>query len=261
LPNGLSAAGQVQPDGSFLADVAVPGHGMVQGYFGQDPTTGSWNFWSADGTIFWPVGGQAQTGVTTPDGHFLQGGATYTTASGQLLYGFWDNGSFWTFDHTTIVVNNIVIAGSTDLATGIFTVADNGGYYFIGQGGIIPVTPNPDGDGSYVEPDGTVIMTPKSWFIDMAQFSAAMQTVSSKMDAIMDSWLAAQALYPVIMAAWSGPAATSFADFTPLVDSVLWKVYTVLMGVRLDAMQQSFDNYVTQEQQAIQTFQQNAAGQ
>src|ERR1700722_16131624 len=87
-PGGFIEHGKIE-NGSFLAETTVNGQ-TVWGNYGSDGS-----FLSQDGTIYVTASGQAQTGVTTPGGDFLPGGTTHTLASGTVLYGYADGGTFY----------------------------------------------------------------------------------------------------------------------------------------------------------------------
>src|SRR5260221_635580 len=76
-----------------------------------------------------------------------------------------DGKDFFSSDGTTIVLSNgTVLTGHLDKSTGIFT-ANDGSSFFIGNNGIEPAKPEPD--GSYQLPDGSTVMTPKEWSVDL----------------------------------------------------------------------------------------------
>lgn len=245
LPNGFVEHGKIEPGGTFLAETTVNGQ-EVWGNYGSDGS-----FLSQDGTIYVSPGGQVQNGVTTPDGTFLSGGSTYTTASGTVLYGYSDAGSFYDYTGTEIVLSNgTVVSGTLDTSTGIFT-GSNGNDYFIGQNGITPVTPQPD--GSFLGADGSVIMTAHSWAVDLTQFSDAMQAVATNTSSISDSYESIQMQYPMIEEAWSSPAGTTFADTTSSIDSAMSQLNSVLQSIQ-QAMQSSYNNYYQTEQDNVKNM-------
>jgi uncharacterized protein YukE len=243
-PDGFVEHGKIE-NGTFLAETTVNGQ-VVWGNYGSDGS-----FLSQDGTIYVSPSGQVETGVTTPGGSFLPGGMTYTLANSAVLYGFMIAGTFVSYDGSTVVLNNgTVVTGTLNQSTGIFT-GNNGHDYFIGQNSVVPVTPQPD--GSYVEPDGSVIMTPQSWSVDLSQFSDAMQTVMNNTQSISDAYESIQSQYTIIEEIWTSPAGTSFADITSTIDSAMNQLGNVLNSI-YSAMQSSYTNYQTEEQANAKNF-------
>jgi WXG100 family type VII secretion target len=241
LHDGFVEHGAVQPDGDFLAETTVNGQ-QVWGNYGSDGS-----FLSQDGTIYVSPSGQAETGITTPSGDFLPGGTTYTTASGTVLYGYTDEGAFYTYDGSSIVLNNgTEVTGSLNTTTSIFT-GTNGVDYFIGgnNSGIVPVTPQ--SDGSYTEPNGSVIMTAHSWSVDLEALNDAMHAVGTNNNSISDAYSSIQAQYSLIETLWSSPAGVSFSDITSTIDSAMAQLNSVLSSIGT-AMQTSYNNYLTTEQ-------------
>ena len=243
-PDGFVEHGKIQ-DGTFLAETTVNGQ-VVWGNYGTDGS-----FLSQGGTIYVSPSGQVETGVTTPSGSFLAGGTTHALAGGAVVYGYMIAGTFVDYDGSKIVLNNgTVVAGTLNHSTGVFT-GNNGQDYFVGQSGVIPV--RPQSDGSYVEPDGSVIMTPHSWSVDLSLFSDAMQTVMNNTQSISDAYASIQAQYGAIESLWTSPAGTSFADITSVIDSAMSRLYTVLDSV-YTAMQSSYTTYQTEEQTNAKNF-------
>jgi WXG100 family type VII secretion target len=244
-PDGFVEHGKIDSDGDFLAEMTVNGQ-EVWGSYGSDGS-----FLSQSGTIYVSPSGQVETGITAPDGNFLPGGTTYTTSSGTVLYGYKDAGSFYTYDGSTIVLDNsTVVTGSLNQSTGIFT-GNNGDDYFVGQNGIVKVTPQPD--GSFLESNGTVIMTAQSWAIDLAQFSDAMQAVGTNTTSISDAYESIRTQYSVIETVWSSPAGTSFADITSTIDNAMSQLNSVLESIG-QAMHTSYNNYLQTEQANTNNF-------
>jgi WXG100 family type VII secretion target len=246
LPNGFIEHGKVLPDNSFLAVTTVNGN-QVWGSFGSDGS-----FLSQDGTIYVSPSGAVETGVTDPNTKsFLQGGTTYTLPNGTILYGYADAGGFYTYDGKTIVLNDgTVVTGSLNTGDGIFT-GNNGSYYFIGKNGIVTATPQ--SDGSFLLPDGGVVMTPQSWKVDLPEMDSAIQLVKSRIASISDSYDTIQLKYGLVETVWSSPAGTSFADVTSTIDNAM-KQMTDVLGSIYSAMQATYDNYLKTEQTNTKNF-------
>jgi uncharacterized protein YukE len=239
LPSGFTEHGETA-NGTFLAELIVNGQ-PVTGNYGSDGS-----FLSEDGTTYVSPTGAVQTGITDPvTGEFIPGGSTHTLPDGTVLYGYTDNGSFYTYDGTEIVLSNgTAVSGTLDTGTGIFT-GGNGADYFVGQSGIVAVTPQ--SDGSYIQPNGDVIMTAQSWSVDLAAFTDAMQVVSTNTQSISDAYESIQMQYTVAETVWSSPAAQSFTDLTTTINSAMSQLNSVL-GSIYAAMQSSYDNYHQTEQ-------------
>jgi len=251
LPNGFVEHGKTDASGNFLASTTVDGQ-QVWGNYGSDGS-----FLSQDGTIFIPAGGAPEYGVTDPaSGSFLPGATTYTLSDGTVLYGYEDDGSFWSYDGSTIVLSDgTVVTGSLDQGDGIFT-GNNGDDYLLGQNGIVQVTPN--SDGSFTTSDGSVVMTPQSWQTDLSAFQAAQGEISTYIANIDSEYQTIRANYSVIEAAWSSPAGFSFTEATSTIDLAMQRLDLVLNSIT-SAMQTTYDNYYEAEQQAINQFNANSA--
>jgi uncharacterized protein YukE len=242
LPGGFTEHGKSLPDGTFLAEKTVGGQ-QLWGNYGDDGS-----FLSQDGTAYVAAGSNTpETGITTPDGTFLPGGSTRTLPNGTVLYGFDDNGTFYTANGNTLVFpDGTTVNGTYDQNTGIF-LGNNGSDFFIGQNGVVPVTPQPD--GSFKEPDGSVIMTAKSWSIDLPAFQDAIGVVKSQTDQISTSYQQIQSWYSTLALAWVSPAGTSFENFEKTINSAMTQLNSALETV-IQAMHSSYNNYVQAEQAA-----------
>ena len=251
LPGGFVEHG-VTVGNSFIAEVTVNGQ-VVKGNYDANG-----DFQSLDGTVYIPAGAAPEIGVTDPKTNtFLPGATTYTLPDGTVLYGYKEpDGSFWSYDGSEIVMSNgTAVAGSLQKGDGVFT-GNNGSFYFVGQNGITQITQNPDGDGSYVMPDGSVVMTPQSWRTDLADFQTAQSQIATYIANISSDYDTIQLQYSMIESYWTSPAGTSFQEATSAVDLTMQQLNTVLDSIS-SAMQASYDNYYSSEQQAIATF--NAA--
>ena len=251
LPGGFVEHGVIVGN-SFIAEVTVNGK-VVQGNYDAGG-----DFQSLDGTVYIPAGAAPEIGVTDPKTNtFLPGATTYTLPDGTVLYGYKEpDGSFWSYDGSEIVLSNgTAVAGSLQKGDGVFT-GNNGSFYFVGQNGITQVTQNPDGDGSYVMPDGSVVMTPQSWKTDLEDFQTAQSQIATYISNISGDYDTIQMQYSMIESYWTSPAGTSFQEATSAVDLTMQQLNTVLSSIS-SAMQASYDNYYSSEQQAIATF--NAA--
>ena len=249
LPDGTVETSMVTSDGTILTQRIVNGKPM----WGQDSQDG---WFSQDGTVFIPnstdgkgnVKGVAQYGITTPDGHFLNGGVTKTLPNGTVLYGYMSGGDFYSYDGTTIVLaNGTIIHGTMDMKTGIFT-ANDGTIYIVTDTGIqIGI---PQGDGSYMLPNGQDVMTETSWMIDVWAFADSMKTVQTQADVISDTIRTIKSQYALIEGVWSSPAGQSFIQLTTRVNTVTDNLENLLSEMQ-DRMQISYDNYVQAEKANI----------
>jgi uncharacterized protein YukE len=149
-----------------------------------------------------------------------------------------------------VLSNGTEVTGSLSTSSGIFT-GNNGNDYFIGQNGIVQVTPQPD--GSFKEPDGSVVMTAKSWSVDLEQLSTSTQMVQDIRAAISDAYLRIKFQYLEIMAAWQSPAGQSFDEVTSTIDRAMGQLDLVIATV-IGAMQESHQNYQQAEQANTSNF-------
>jgi hypothetical protein len=246
LPDGFVEHGKIQSDNTFLAYLMINGQ-QVWGNFGTDHS-----FLSQDGHTYVKPDGTIEYGVTDPsNGTFLNGGVAYTLPDNTVAYGFMDNGSFYSYKGDLIVVNGQVITGSTDTGDSIFA-GNNGDFYFISDNGIIPVTPLPD--GSYELPDGSRVMTPTSWKVDLKQFQEAMLTVAGNIQAISTTYNGQIAsLFNSVEADWKSPAGQTFGETVPLVDAAMKNLLEILTGVLL-IMEVNYANYIQAEETNIAAY-------
>ena len=251
MPNGFVEHGSVNASGDFIAEMTINGQ-QVQGNYASDGS-----FMSTTGTIYVPPGGAPEYGVTDPaTNSFLPGGTTYTLSGGTVLYGYKEpDGSFWSYNGSEIVLSNgQAVSGSLQKGDGIFT-GSNGNDYFVGQNGIVQVTPNKD--GSFTMPNGSVVMTPASWKTDLSAFQDAQNQIGTYISNISDDYDNIQTQYSMIESFWTSPAGTSFTEATTAVDYAMQQLNTVLSSIT-SAMQASYNNYYASEQQAITTFNANS---
>jgi hypothetical protein len=239
LSTGLVIHGQTV-NNAFLATMEYQGQ-TYQGYY-----DGAGNFFSQDGTFEITAAGTKETGITDPsNGEFIQGGVAFTTANGTVLYGYMDGSDFYTYNYTEIVFNGTALTGTYNQNTGIFT-ASNGSSYFIGTDGIESATPQHD--GSYKLPDGSIVMTPHAWKVDLPLFLDAVNLVQDHADSISLAVADIQAQFSVVESAWSSPAGASFPFVVEMVNTGVTVLDTMLTSI-IERMRVSYLNYLTTEYQ------------
>jgi uncharacterized protein YukE len=249
---GQEYQGHAETVGSqTLFVIEVDGKSYAGG-FGSDGT-----FMSADGTMIIPPFGSPEFGVTDPNtGQFIQGGTTLTMPDGTVLYGYSIDGAFMTYDGTEIVLNgNDVLHGTYDTQTGIFT-ATNGDTLFVGQNGIQLAFPQPD--GSYELGDGSIIMTPQSWTVDLAAMSDAIATTKTNADGVTQEYANIVSYITNLQQGlgwggsapfagyWVGPAADTFNAVTEALYNAMSSLDGLLADV-VSQLEQSYQNYVAAE--------------
>ncbi len=237
-PNGFVEHGKTLPDGTFLASDVVDGK-TLWGSYGKDGS-----FLSQDGTTYVTPQGQVQHGITDPNGNFLEGGTTKKLPNGTVLYGYMDGKDFFSSDGTTIVLSNgTVLHGHLDQGTGIFT-ADDGSFFFLGKNGIVPAKPEPD--GSYLLGDGSTVMTPKAWSVDLPALHDAIYSVSFQRDSIESGVRSIRFTFKNIEDHWRSPAGDSFVVVTTNFNSVIDNLMAVL-DEAIGRMRSSYQNYLSTE--------------
>jgi hypothetical protein len=262
LPDGVEVPAHIEQnsDGTstIIATLTVDGQ-TYQGSFDS-----KWNFFSSDGKTEITGYGTAQvqvlTGVTDPStDQFIVGGTTKTLADGTVLYGFavGSNG-FITYDGTEIVWGDLVLTGTYDKTTGIFTTT-NGDYIFVGQDGL-QIAVYRQSDEAYVLWDGSVVMTPQSWKVDLQQLLDCKALLQSRANSISDEYakiveyltlLEIDGGLGKVAGWWFSPAADTFPDVRTQMYNALSLVGEVLTDT-ITQIQQSHDNYVLQEEANLQ---------
>ncbi len=190
-------------------------------------------------------GGPPVYGVTDPaTGDFIPGGVAKTMPDGTILYGYMEGNDFITSDDTKIVfANGTVVTGTYDPSTGIFTAA-NGSFYFVGTNGIVSATKQ--SDGSYKLPDGSIVMTPQAWKVDLPVFLDAIGFVETYSFLIALATAEIQAQYSAIESAWSSPGGSSFHGIAAAVNTGIDYLNTMLTDI-VQRMQTSYQNYLNTE--------------
>ncbi|OON76172.1 WXG100 family type VII secretion target [Streptomyces tsukubensis] len=238
-PDGTVLHGTTKPDGTFITEKMIDGHAVSGSFY----TNGA--FFSEDGTVYVDPSGNVEHGITAPDGHFLPNGEV-RTVGGQEVYGVGlPDGSFMSQDHTTIVLPEGTVArGTYDQSTGIFT-GQNGSHYFLGKGGI--QTGSYRGDGALLLTDGSVVRTPESWAVDLAQMANITNIVGNCASLIATSCDTITAQYRTIEGSWASPAGGDFANVATRVESAMTMLNTLLDDT-IDRMRITHDNYVVSEE-------------
>jgi hypothetical protein len=242
LPDGTIEHGVTDPDTDvFLENGEVLTINGVQVYGSvQDGT-----FYSEDGTIVVLPDGTIEHGVTDPaTGVFLENGEV-RTINGVQVYGTVQDGTFISEDGTIIVLpDGTVLTGTLDPNTGIFT-ASNGADYFLGENGVVPATP--ESDGSYELPDGSVVMTPQAWSVDLPQLADAITQVSTQRDLIRDTYQnSIVTTFNTIEEEWQSPASATFTLARFNFDVVAVNLLEVLDDA-ISRMQVAYQNYLSTE--------------
>ncbi|WP_251491363.1 WXG100 family type VII secretion target, partial [Actinacidiphila cocklensis] len=243
----VTAGGHVEHgkvvDGRFLVERAVDGRTLWGG------ETEDGGFISQDGTIYVDAKGKVQKGITDPvSGSFVPGGIAYKMPDGSTAYGAMIGDTFFVANGTTIVLHNgTVLHGTTNWTTGIFTTG-SGDSYFVGEDGVTHGKFR-NVDGAFVLDDGKVVMTPKSWTVDLAQMAEAITFVKSQYDLIDTYRDTISGEIGKVESAWTSPASASFTDTADKVKSALSNLYWLVGGI-VDQLQQTYDNYVQAEQAA-----------
>jgi uncharacterized protein YukE len=268
LIDGHTVWGSVGDDGSFLSEdgtvfVTAGGHvehGKVEGgrflvertvdgrvLWGGETEDGG--FVSQDGTVYVDAKGNVQKGIVDPvTGTFIPGGIARKMPDGSTAYGAMIGDTFYAADGTTIVLGNgTVLHGSTNWSTGIFTTG-SGDSYFLGEDGVTHGKFR-DADGAFVLDGGQVVMTPKSWTVDLAQMTDAIAYVRTQYDLVEKYKDTISGEISKVEYAWSSPSSGSFTAVADNVKSALGDLYS-LVGTIVDQMQQTYDNYVQAEQAA-----------
>ncbi|WP_031517968.1 WXG100 family type VII secretion target [Streptomyces sp. NRRL F-5123] len=275
LPNGTSRVidghtvwGSVGDDGSFLSEdgtILVTAsdhveHGKIVGdrflvqrtvdgkeLWGSETDDGG--FISQDGTIYVDAKGNVQKGITDPvSGSFIPGGIAYKMPDGSTAYGAMIGDTFFVANGTTMVLHDgTVLHGTTDWTNGIFTTG-SGDSYFLGEDGVTHGSFR-DVDGAFVLDGGKVVMTAKSWTVDLAQMADAITFVKSQYDLIDTYRDTISSEISKVESAWKSPAAATFTDTADNVKSALDNLYWLVGGV-VDQLQQTHDNYLQAEQAA-----------
>jgi uncharacterized protein YukE len=171
-----------------------------------------------------------------------------TLPDGTVLYGTMDNGTVVSEPGnglTTIVLpNGTILTGIFDQGTGIFATANNT-YYFIGQNGVIPATP--EADGSFQLPDGSIVMTPKAWSVDLPAFLNAIFSIQQLSELIDIATATITAQYSAIESAWQSPAGMTFTEVATVADSAMDQLNSQLTAM-VQLMKTSYQNYLQVEE-------------
>jgi WXG100 family type VII secretion target len=237
-PDGTVLNGQTTADGQFLTSGTVDGQTLL----GSTTQDGGWI--SQDGTVYVSADGEVEHGISTPDGSFLKDGVTKTLPDGTVLYGYMSGGDFYSSDGTTVVLaDGTVLTGTLDTQTGLFTGSD-GSTYMVTDNGIEGATQQ--SDGSYLLADGSTVMTPAAWAVDIGQLGEAITLVRNRADVIEDNINTIQDQYRVIEDAWKGPAGTTFSDVSTEVNKTMRDLQDLLTDM-IERMMTSKANYISAE--------------
>ena len=213
---------------------------------GRPDDGGGWT--SLNGDVYKAKGQPPVWGLTDPvSGDFLQAG-TEKTVDGQTYYGYMAGSDFISdTGNTVILANGKIITGTLDKTDGIFTAA-NGATFAVTGSGIVPATFQ-QSDGSYKLPDGSYVMTPESWAINLPIFADAIKYIQACANAIQDSSTKINQQLEALHEAWTSPAGDQWyhGTISPLVTQNLFQLNGSLESV-ISTMQQSYTNYVKTEQ-------------
>ena len=108
-------------------------------------------------------------------------------------------------------------------------------------------------DGSYKLPDGSVVMTPRAYSVNLPVFLDAISQVQHYADLINIATATISAQYSRIEAAWQGPAGLTFGDVRVEADTAMAQLNIMLADI-VGAMKQSYPRYVAAEAAAAQSF-------
>jgi uncharacterized protein YukE len=266
--DGVTVWGILAEDGSFLSEdgttyVTADGkveHGKVEdGHFLVERIVDGRTLWgsqtedggflSQDGTIYVDPTGKVEKGLVDPaTNSFIPDGVAHKMPDGSTTYGVMVGDTFYTADGTTIVMGNgTVLHGSMNWSTGIFTTG-SGDSYFVGENGVTHGTFR-DADGAFVLDGGQVVMTPKSWTVDLAQMQDAITYVTSQRDLIKTYSETISEQIGDVEYAWTSASSGSFTDVADQVTSALDDLYSLVDSI-VTQLQQTHDNYLQAEQAA-----------
>ncbi|MDX3322433.1 WXG100 family type VII secretion target, partial [Streptomyces sp. ME03-5684b] len=233
-PDGTTQHGRTTPDGHFQTQHNINGHPT----WGTPTNNGG--FLTEDGKTYVDPSGKVEHGISAPDGTFIPGGTTRTLPDGTVVYGSMAGDDFFSSDgHTLVLDDGTVLHGSTDKNTGIFT-GDHGNYYFVGESGARQGTPQDD--GSLLLNDGSRVMTPYSWMVDLQEMAGAILKVRSRAEAIEGHVDAISSQYSNVRHDWSSPAGTTFDEVSTQAEKAMSKLGHLLTDM-LERMQITHDNY------------------
>ncbi|NED79493.1 hypothetical protein G3I76_05215 [Streptomyces sp. SID11233] len=200
---------------------------------------------SEDGTTYVDPSGSVEHGITSPDGYFLPNGEI-RTIDGRQVYGrHLTDGSFISQNNTIIVLaGGAVVRGTYDGSTGIFT-GQNGNGYFVGEDGVKSGHFRKD-DGALELADGSAVMTPASWKVNLEQLAGTIALLENGAPHIKYCSDLITTHHRTIEGSWASPAGGDFALVAEKVDSAMTTLNTLLDDTIM-RMKVSYDNYVTNE--------------
>ena len=240
----------ISPDGTN-ATIDPPGGPLESGTF--DQSTGI--LAATDGSHYW-IGQNAagqnivETATPGPNGSYVtaDGTAIMKLPDGTVLYGTIMDGTFVSIsadgNNATIVLpNGTVVTGTFDQHTGILTTPS--GAYFIGADGVVSATPEPD--GSYKLPDGSIVMTPKAWSVDLPAFEAAISAVQEAQQFISTETGMITYNYSMIESAWQSYSGRAFSEVATQASSTMAQLNSAIVSM-LARMRTSYSQYVNTEE-------------
>ncbi len=251
VPGQAPVKGIVDPGtGAFLPNGEVRTVDGQQVYGSVDPSTGNWL--SEDQKTLVVPGQDPVHGIIDPETDtFLPNGVVKTIGGSQVYGTMLPDGSFISADDSVIMLpDGKTVTGTLDPDTGIFT-GDDGTFDFVSDTGIQPGTKQ--WDGSLVLGDNTVVMTAASWKADLLQFSFTIQEVTLKQKAIEAYCQTIDQQFSTVESVWWSPAADTFKDLVPQVDSAMQDLKDLLADM-VSRMTQTRDNYVRTELTNIQSL-------
>src|SRR5260370_1959858 len=155
-----------------------------------------------------------------------------------------DGKDFFSSDGPTIVLSNGPgVHGHLDQGTGICT-AEEGSFFFLGKNGIARA--KPESDGSYLLGDGSTVMTPKAWSVDLPALHDAIYSVSFQRDSIESGVRSIRFTFKNIEDHWRSPAGDSFVVVTTNFNSVIDNLMAVL-DEAIGRLRSSYQNYLSTE--------------